>query len=76
MDFYGRGYITEEDFLKSIVLTRIPFSKEDVKEMFHHMNFFSLKQKPSEGADNSSQNISNGGASGMTFDFFKRTFFP
>jgi len=30
MDFYGKGFITEEDFLNSIVITRIPYSKEDV----------------------------------------------
>jgi hypothetical protein len=34
MDFYGRGYITEEDFLSSSVVQRIPFTREDVKEFF------------------------------------------
>jgi hypothetical protein len=34
MDFYGRGYITEEDFLGCIVMQRIPFTKEDVKDFF------------------------------------------
>ena len=43
MDFYGRGYITEEDFLQSIVMQRIPFSKEDVKEFFRQFNLFSSK---------------------------------
>ena len=34
MDFTGIGYICEDDFLKSLVITRIPFSKDDVKEFF------------------------------------------
>lgn len=34
MDFTGRGYITEEDFINNLVLTRIPFTKDDVKEYF------------------------------------------
>ena len=32
MDFTGKGYITEEDFLNSLIISRIPSSKEDVKE--------------------------------------------
>jgi len=44
MDFYGRGYITEEDFLNCIIMTRIPYSKEDVKEFFKQFNMFSTKQ--------------------------------
>lgn len=40
MDFYGRGYITEEDFLNSIVITRISFSSEDVKEFLKQFNLF------------------------------------
>ena len=34
MDFTGRGYITEEDFICNLVVKRIPFSKDDVKEYF------------------------------------------
>jgi len=45
MDFYGRGYITEEDFLNSIVIQRIPFSKDDVKEFFKQFNVFSVKPR-------------------------------
>jgi hypothetical protein len=40
LDFYGRGYITEEDFLVSIVTSRIDFSKEDVKECLRQFNMF------------------------------------
>ena len=43
MDFYGKGYITEEDFLNSIVITRIPYSKDDVQEFFRQFNIFSSK---------------------------------
>ena len=34
MDFTGKGYITEDDFLNSFVINRIPFSREDVREYF------------------------------------------
>jgi hypothetical protein len=34
MDFYGRGYITDEDIISNIVMSRIPYSKEDVRECF------------------------------------------
>ena len=34
MDFSGRGFITEEDFLASIVMNRIPYTKDDVQEFF------------------------------------------
>jgi len=40
MDFYGIGYITEDDFLNSIVISRIPFNREEVKEMFKEINLF------------------------------------
>ena len=49
MDFYGRGYITEEDFLNSIVLQRIPYSREDVKEFFRQFNMFTIKQGGNQG---------------------------
>jgi hypothetical protein len=34
MDFTGKGYINEEAFLGSLVMTRIPYTEEDVKEYF------------------------------------------
>ena len=34
MDFSGRGYITEEDFLGSLIMKRIKFSTDDVREYF------------------------------------------
>ena len=50
MDFSGRGYMTEEDVLSSIVMSRISFSKDDVKECFKQFNMFKplkLKNKQS-----------------------------
>lgn len=41
MDFTGRGYITDSDFLSSIVMQRIPFSSDEVKELFKQYNLFS-----------------------------------
>lgn len=34
MDFTGRGYITEVDFLGSLVMKRIKYTMDDVKEYF------------------------------------------
>jgi hypothetical protein len=34
MDFTGRGYITEEDFIGSLVMKRIKFNSDDVREYF------------------------------------------
>ena len=87
MDFYGRGYITEEDFLNSIVLQRIPYSREDVREFFRQFNLFALKQNQGTGSLNSTshsveratpqkQGQAQQTEPGMTFDHFKKTFFP
>jgi hypothetical protein len=40
MDFTGRGYITEEDFVASLVMKRIKYSCDDVKEYFKQENLF------------------------------------
>jgi hypothetical protein len=61
MDFTGKGHITEEDFLNSLIITRIPYSKEDVKEFLKQLNLF---QPNSDGVV------------GINFDLFKKTFFP
>lgn len=62
MDFSGRGFILQEDFLDSVVLQRLQtaktFTKEDVEEFIRQNNLF-----PS-------------GSSGLTYDKFKRIFFP
>ena len=49
MDFHGRGYITEEDFLGCIVMQRIPFSREEVKDFFKQFNLFTSKQSAADG---------------------------
>lgn len=92
MDFYGRGYITEEDFLGSIAMKRIPFSRDEVREYFKQNNMF-CKHGPSIVKNESSPSKSDATsmfgeskivgvidkaeqANGMTFDTFKKTFFP
>ena len=34
MDFNGRGIIHEEDFFKTLLIYRLPFSKEEISEFF------------------------------------------
>lgn len=71
MDFYGRGYITEEDFLNSIVISRIPFAKEDVQEFFKQFNIFSSKgaarsATPMSDLNSRSVDRAGGGSSSQT----------
>lgn len=42
MDFTGHGYITEEDFLGCLVMKRIQFTREDVKEFIRQCNLFTV----------------------------------
>lgn len=62
MDFTGRGFITEQDFLGSIVVTRLQaaklFNPEDIQEYFKQNNLFPHT------------------LNGMTLDRFKKVFFP
>ena len=58
MDYTGRGFISQDDFLSSMVCTRIPYSREDLIEFFKQNNLFSSENE------------------GITFDMFKKTFFP
>jgi hypothetical protein len=66
MDFTGRGYITQDDFLQAIFISRVLAAKiftiEDIKEFFKQDNLF-----PAQTA------ISSGG---LSFDKFKKLFFP
>ena len=71
MDFTGKGYITEEDFLNSLIMTRIPYSKEDVKEFFKQFNLFS-----STGNSKGDKKNNPVPVNGISFDKFKKTFFP
>ena len=45
MDFTGKGFINSEDFLSSLICTRIPYSKEDVIEFFRQQNLFSSENE-------------------------------
>lgn len=63
LDFSGRGYITQEDLMKSIVITRIiqggkMFTAEDVNEYIINDNLFGSTK------------------TALTYDKFKKTFFP
>lgn len=74
MDFYGRGYITEDDFLNCIVMSRIPFTKEEVKDMFKQINIFASNQVSKVELEKDKKTI--GDNQGMNFDQFKKNFFP
>ena len=39
-DFTGVGYISEIDFLDSLVCKRVPFSREDIKDFIFQTNAF------------------------------------
>jgi len=40
MDFTGKGYITEDDFLDSMIMSRITYTQEDVKIYTRQSNIF------------------------------------
>ena len=60
LDFTGVGHIIEKDFLESTVCTRVPFTQEDIKDFLFQTNAFT----------------GTGQASGMSYDSFKKMFFP
>lgn len=45
MDFTGKGEITEENFLNSLIISRIPYTKEEVKEFLKQNNLFSTAEQ-------------------------------
>ena len=49
LDFNGTGFITENDFLDSIIVSqRVPFTKQQVQVYFNDYNLF---DKNSKGID-------------------------
>jgi len=40
MDFSGVGFITEEDFMQSIVVTRVKLSEGELRDFFFQANMF------------------------------------
>lgn len=56
MDFTGVGYITETDFLNSMICKRVGYTQEEIKDFLLLGSYF-------KGSD-------------MSFDSFKKTFFP
>jgi len=41
IDFNGKGYVEEEDFFKASIKFKIPFSEEDIREVFAKERIFS-----------------------------------
>jgi hypothetical protein len=66
LDFTGRGYILEEDLLNKYLLDRVKISREDGQLCIKMFNMFNNK-------DVSRTDVP---PDGMTFDTFKKTFFP
>jgi hypothetical protein len=64
LDFTGVGYVTEQDFLSSMICKRMPFTIEEIKDFFFQSNSFA--GKPASGVP----------IGGMNFDSFKKSFFP
>lgn len=62
IDFSGKGFVTEEEFFNTLLIYKLKYSKEEIKEYFDRENAFKRKVK----AD----------AMGMNFEIFKRHFFP
>ena len=62
IDFSGKGYITEPDFFNTLIIYKLKYSKDEIKEYFAREHAFRQKAK--------------GDAYGMNFEIFKRHFFP
>lgn len=62
IDFSGKGYITEDDFFKTLFIYKIKYTKEELMEYFDRENTFKRRVKSGE--------------EGMEFEVFKRHFFP
>jgi len=66
LDFTGRGYILEDDLLNKYLLDRVKISREEGQLCIKMFNMFNNK-------DVSRTDVP---PDGMTFDNFKKTFFP
>ncbi len=40
MDFSGKGYVQQEDFFKTLVIYKLPFSAEEITEFFRDEKIF------------------------------------
>lgn len=49
MDFNGKGVVYENDFFKTLVIYRLPFSQEELSEFFAKEKIF--KQRSDGGMD-------------------------
>lgn len=57
IDFSGKGYITEDEFFKTLLIYKLKYPKEEVKTYFDRENAFKRKVKGEE--------------TGMNFEIFK-----
>ena len=62
IDFSGKGYITEEDFFSTLLIYKLKYSVEEIKEFFDRENSFKRQIDKNK--------------IGMNFEIFKRCFFP
>lgn len=66
MDFSGRGYILEEDLLNKFLLQRASVAIQDAQLSITMFNMFNNKDTKRKDVP----------PNGMTFDTFKKNFFP
>ena len=73
IDFSGKAFIIEDDFLNSFVFKRVSYSREDIVQFVRLFNLFPLnggnRQKQTESGHLPVRGV-------MIFDTFKKTFFP
>lgn len=43
MDFSGKGQVYEQDFFKTLLIYRLPFSHEEIADFFKEERFFSQR---------------------------------
>jgi hypothetical protein len=66
LDFSGRGYILEDDLLNKFLLQRCKVELEEAKLSVMMFNMFNNKDTKRKDVP----------SNGMTFDTFKKNFFP
>ena len=75
MDFTGIGYITEEDLLNSKVIKKLKFPVEDVKLYFKYASLFNNSDGGTNPTSPDAKKVVIP-VNGMSFDNFKKAFFP
>ena len=44
MDFNGKGVVTEEDFFKTLLIYRLPYSRDEISDFFRKEGLFAQRQ--------------------------------